>query len=172
MLSMLGWREHYVSGGDGLIAVDPETAPVSTAPGVLGMPGLTAYVGLREIATPESGETVFVSAAAGAVGSVAGQLARIGGCRVVGSAGSAEKVELLTARLLARRLTLRAFIVLDHYGLYREFAQEVGGHVRSGELSDRETVLDGIERMPAALLGLLEGANVGKMLVRVGPDPA
>ncbi len=91
----LGWRELALSAGDGLLALDPALAPVSTALGVLGMPGLTAYVGLLDLGRAESGETVYVSGAAGAVGSVAGQIAKLKGCRVIGSAGSAEKVAWL-----------------------------------------------------------------------------
>ena len=240
-----GWREHYVSNGDGLFEVDPAVAPVSAFLGVLGMPGLTAYAGLTQFGRPEEGETVFVSAAAGAVGSVVGQLARLRGCRTVGSAGSAEKVEWLTGELgfdaafdykredlagalrehcpdgidvyfdnvggdhleaaldrmnrfgriplcgmisaynledpppgprnlvtlIANRVTIRGFLVMDHYDLLQPFLEEVGGHVRSGELRYRETVVEGIERMPEAFIGLLEGENLGKMLVRVGPDP-
>ena len=79
--------------------IDPTLAPVSTALGVLGMTGLTAFAGIHEIGKVKEGETVFVSAAAGAVGSVAGQLARLAGCRVVGSAGSQEKVDYLTGEL-------------------------------------------------------------------------
>jgi len=243
---MGGWREHALNDGTLAYRVDPSVAPVSTALGVLGMPGLTAYAGLTEIAPVKEGETVYVSAAAGAVGSAAGQIARLRGCRVVGSAGSAEKVEWLTGELgfdaafdyhgadlpatlrehcpqgidvyfdnvggdqldaalarmrvhgrialcgriasyndeqltpgpanfaatLPRRLTLRGFIVFDHGHLMKEFLAEVGGWVRSGELRYRETVLDGIERMPEAFIGLLAGENIGKMLVRVGPDPA
>ena len=97
--SMYGWREHYVANGEHLMRIDPEIAPVSTALGVLGMPGLTAYVGLHDIGQPKAGETVFVSAASGAVGSVVGQLAKLKGCRVVGSAGSAEKVRHLLEEL-------------------------------------------------------------------------
>lgn len=241
-----GWREHAVSDGSLAHRVDPDAAPVSTALGVLGMPGLTAYVGLTEIAPIAAGETVFVSAAAGAVGSAAGQIARLRGCRVVGSAGSAEKVEWLTGELgfdaafdyretpvaealrehcpkgvdvyfdnvggdhlaaalarmrvfgrialcgsiatyneerpqpgpdnflavLPKRLTIRGFIVFDHGQLMKPFLEEVGAWVRSGELRYRETVVDGIERMPEAFIGLLRGDNIGKMLVRVGPDPA
>jgi hypothetical protein len=88
----LGWREWALSSGRGVRTIDPARAPVSTALGVLGMPGFTAYHGLFEIGRPEEGETVFVSGAAGAVGSAAGQMAKIAGCRVVGSAGSAEKL--------------------------------------------------------------------------------
>lgn len=91
-----GWREAALSTGKGLRRVDPGAAPVSTALGVLGMPGLTAFVGLHDIGVLAQGDTVFVSGAAGAVGSVAGQLARIGGAaRVIGSAGSPAKVAWL-----------------------------------------------------------------------------
>ncbi len=240
-----GWREHFVSNGDGLFEVDPGLAPISTSLGVLGMPGLTAYAGLMEFGKPQEGETLFVSGAAGAVGSAVGQMARLKGCRVVGSAGSAEKVEWLTGELgfdaafnykevdlnaalrehcpkgidiyfdnvggdhlaaalarmrvhgriplcgaisqynaeerqpgpenflavLPNRLTIRGFIVLDHFGLLKQFTAEAGPWVKSGELKYRETIVDGIERMPDAFIGLLEGENIGKMLVRVGPDP-
>jgi NADPH-dependent curcumin reductase CurA len=90
--SMLGWREIARSDGSGVRKLDAAAAPPSTALGVLGMPGLTAYVGLLDIGQPKEGETVFVSGAAGAVGSVAGQIAKLKGCRVIGSAGSPEKV--------------------------------------------------------------------------------
>ena len=243
---MGGWREHALCDGTLAYRVDPDAAPISTALGVLGMPGLTAYAGVTEVAPVREGETVYVSAAAGAVGSVAGQIARLRGCRVVGSAGSAEKVEWLTGELgfdaafdhhdgpladrlrehcpkgidvyfdnvggdhleaalgrmrlhgrvalcgaiaqyneerpqpgpatlglaIPLRLSLRGFIVFDHGHLMKPFLDEVGGWVRSGELRYRETVVDGIERMPEAFSGLLAGANTGKMLVRVGPDPA
>lgn len=92
----LGWRELALSDGVGLLPFDAEAAPVSTALGVLGMPGLTAYVGLLDIGRVEAGETVYVSGAAGAVGSAVGQIAKLKGCRVIGSAGSAEKVAWLT----------------------------------------------------------------------------
>ena len=91
----LGWREWALSEGSGLRTIDASVAPVSTALGVLGMPGLTAYYGLFELGTPKDGETVFVSGAAGAVGSTAGQMAKIAGCRVIGSAGSDEKLAWL-----------------------------------------------------------------------------
>ena len=91
----LGWREWALSEGSGLRRIDASVAPVSTALGVLGMPGLTAYYGLFELGTPKEGEIVFVSGAAGAVGSTAGQMAKITGCRVIGSAGSDEKLAWL-----------------------------------------------------------------------------
>ena len=95
VLSMNGWREYFLSSGDTLRKVDGSLAPLSAYLGVLGMPGLTAYLGLADIGKPEPGQTVFVSGAAGAVGSAACQIAKEKGCRVVGSAGSQEKVDWL-----------------------------------------------------------------------------
>ncbi len=95
----LGWQQYAISDGSGLTRIDPKLAPISTALGVLGMPGLTAYFGLLEVARPRPGDTVLVSAAAGAVGAVVGQIARINGCRVVGIAGGARKIAYLTGEL-------------------------------------------------------------------------
>lgn len=86
-----GWQEYAVGDGTGLRRLDPALAPVSTALGVLGMPGMTAYTGLLEIGKPQPAETLVVAAAAGAVGSVVGQIGKIKGCRVVGIAGSPDK---------------------------------------------------------------------------------
>ena len=97
--SGLGWREAFVARADDLQPVDATLAPLSAYLGVLGMPGMTAYVGLFNAASLQQGETVFVSGAAGAVGSLAGQIAKIKGCRVLGSAGSDEKVAHLTGML-------------------------------------------------------------------------
>jgi len=94
-----GWQEYALSDGKDVHRFDTSLAPMSTALGVLGMPGMTAYFGLLEIGQPKSGQTVFVSAAAGAVGSVVGQIAKLKGCRVVGSAGSQQKVDYLTGEL-------------------------------------------------------------------------
>ena len=91
LLSHSGWCSHAVSDGKGVRKLDPAAAPLSTALGVLGMPGLTAYVGLNEHGRPKPGETLVVGAATGAVGSVVGQLAKIHGLRVVGIAGGASK---------------------------------------------------------------------------------
>jgi NADPH-dependent curcumin reductase CurA len=95
VLGRKGWREYYVSDGADLTRIDPTLAPVQTYLGTLGMPGLTAYVGLLDIGRPKAGETVFVSAAAGAVGTVACQIAKLQGCRVIGSAGTPDKVAWL-----------------------------------------------------------------------------
>jgi len=95
VMGMLGWESYSVSNGIGLRKLSETQAPLSTHLGILGMPGFTAYYGLLEIGQPKKGETVFVSAAAGAVGSAVGQIAKIKGCHVVGSAGSEEKIEFL-----------------------------------------------------------------------------
>ncbi len=87
----MGWQEYAVSGSPTLRRIDPAIAPISTANGVLGMPGMTAYFGLFDVGQPKAGETVVVSAASGAVGQVVGQLAKMAGCRVVGIAGGAKK---------------------------------------------------------------------------------
>jgi hypothetical protein len=95
VLHTLGWREWALSDGTHVWKIDPSVAPISTALGVLGPPGFTAWYGLFEIGQPKEDETIFVSGASGAVGSAAGQMAKIAGCRVIGSAGSSEKVAWL-----------------------------------------------------------------------------
>ena len=240
----LGWREIALSDGRGVHVFDPSLAPVSTSLGVLGMPGLTAFVGIEDIAGVTEGETVFVSGAAGAVGSAAVQLARLRGARVLGSAGTPEKVawleelgvdgafdyrqtstrdalrelapdgidvyfdnvggETLEAAIgamrlhgrivacgsisrynatealpgprnlfmvVTKRLRIEGFIVFDHSDRLPAFVAEVAPLVASGSFRYRETIVDGIENTPHAFIGLLEGENVGKMLVRVGPEP-
>jgi NADPH-dependent curcumin reductase CurA len=238
VLSRLGWCEQGVASGDGLRKLDASLAPPSTALGVLGMPGLTAWVGLVDIGQIKEGETIYVSGAAGAVGSTAAQIAKLKGLRVIGSAGSPEKVEWLRSlgveafnyreqpskealadgvdvcfdnvggaqleaalnalrpfgRVIAcgaisrynderpepgprnlqfvvtKRLRVQGFIVSDHYDRFPAFIAEAGPWVAAGRLQYRETVLDGIENVPAAFAGLFRGDNTGKMLVRVGPD--
>jgi len=96
---MLDWKEFQKSDGEGLLKVDASKAPLSTYLGVLGMTGLTAYLGLIEIGKPKKGETIVVSGAAGAVGSIVGQIGKILGCRVVGIAGTDEKVAMLKSSL-------------------------------------------------------------------------
>jgi hypothetical protein len=243
VLHYLGWREWALTDGAAVRRLDPEAAPVSTALGVLGMPGFTAWYGLFALGRPQEGDTVFVSGAAGAVGSAAGQMAAIAGCRVVGSAGSVEKLAWLrdlgfdgvfnyreqSARealaelapdgidiyfdnvggdhleaaigalrtygrvvacgsisryndaepspgprnmflVVTKRLRIEGFIIRDHYDRFGEFVAEASEWVRDGRLRYRETVVDGIENAPKAFLGLLRGENIGKMLVKVGPD--
>jgi len=95
----LGWQEYAIGGAPTMRKVDPSLAPISTANGVLGMPGMTAYFGLLEVGQPKPGETVVVSAASGAVGSLVGQIAKIKGCRAVGIAGGPDKCRYVTQEL-------------------------------------------------------------------------
>ena len=97
--SMQGWREYYTADGGALMKLDPELVPVSKALGVLGLTGWTAYVGLLDLGQPKEGETVFVSAASGAVGSIVGQLAKLKGCRAIGIAGGPEKCAMVVDEL-------------------------------------------------------------------------
>jgi len=99
VLGHTGWQTHALSNGAGLRKLDPNVAPISTALGVLGMPGMTAYTGLLEIGKPQAGETVVVSAASGAVGSVVGQIAKIKGARAVGIAGGPDKCKYVKEEL-------------------------------------------------------------------------
>ena len=99
VVSQLGWREHFVAKAKWLEKIPAGPIPPTAYLGVLGLTGFTGWYGLKEIGNPKPGETVFVSAASGAVGSVVGQLAKLWGCRVVGSAGSAAKVKHLTGEL-------------------------------------------------------------------------
>jgi NADPH-dependent curcumin reductase CurA len=248
VLAMCGWQSAAIVNAKECRRLDPADAPISTAVGVLGMPGLTAYVGLLDIGQPKEGETVVVSAASGAVGSVVGQLARIKGARAVGVAGSPEKVGFVTdelgfdacvshrsptlkedlkavcakgvdvyfenvggatldaalslmnpfgripvcgmisqynataledgpprARLMRQiltdRLHVQGFIVTDRWNRFNDFIKEVGGYIRSGELTYREDIVDGLENAPATFIGLLKGENFGKQLIRVSEDP-
>jgi NADPH-dependent curcumin reductase CurA len=234
-----------ITDGKGFRKVDPSLAPVSTALGVLGMPGLTAYFGLLDLGKPAAGETVLVSGAAGAVGSIAGQIAKIHGCRAFGTAGSEDKVrwivdelgfdggynykevedhrgklrELcpdgidvyfdntggtvsdaalalinprarivlcgqisqynlekpemgprLLFQLIVKRARMEGFLVFDYAARYREGLEQLGAWVKEGKLRYREHFFDGIENTPRAFIAMLEGANTGKMLVRVRPE--
>ncbi len=239
-----GWQSHAVSKGGALRKLDPKQAPVSTALGVLGMPGMTAYVGLLDIGQPKAGETVVVSAASGAVGSAVGQIAKIKGCRAVGVAGSKDKCDYVVRELgfdacvdykkgdlvaalkdacpkgvdvyfenvggdvlravmtmlnqnariplcgliseynatevgpgpnlrplLFNRALIKGFIVSDHMARMGDFLKDCGGWIREGRLKYREDVVVGLEKAPGAFIGLLQGKNFGKLLVRVGEDP-
>ncbi|MFC6716208.1 NADP-dependent oxidoreductase [Natrialbaceae archaeon GCM10025810] len=239
----LSWAEHAVADGDALRTVNPDLGPVSTALGVLGMPGVTAYWGLLDVGEPTPGDTVVVSAAAGAVGSVVGQLARLSGARVVGTAGSDEKIAWLTdelgfdeainyketddlgravaeacpegvdvyfdnvggpitdavwprlneharvvvcgqialynatevptgprklAKLIETRATVEGFLVRDYDDdHWRRALRRISGFIRDDDLHYRENVVEGFENAPEAFLGLFEGENIGKQLVKV-----
>ena len=244
-LAFGGWQDYSVSSGGDLQKLDPGAAPVSTALGVLGMPGMTAYTGLKNIGLPKPGETLAVAAAAGPVGSAVGQIAKIRGCRVVGIAGGREKTAYLidelgfdasidhrspnmkeelkaacpngidiyfetvggavwdavlpllnnfarvpvcglvanynatalpegpdrTATLmrtiLTKRLRVQGFIVYDFAEQMRDFLREVGSWVREGKLKYKEDIVEGLENAPQAFIGLLRGANFGKLLIKV-----
>ena len=244
-----GWQAYAAVGPAGLRVVPRGPAAPSTALGVLGMPGLTAWVGLQNIGQPKPGETVVVAAASGPVGSLVGQIARLRGARVVGIAGGPAKCDYvrsigfddcldhrapdLPARLraacpggidvyfenvggpvwdavvpvlnpfaripvcglvanyngtapaagpdktvalmravLTKRLTIRGFIVFDFADQQSAFLAEVGPWLASGDVVYREDVVDGLDKAPEALIGMLRGKNFGKLLVRVGPDAA
>jgi len=239
-----GWQLYSAVPAKGLIKLDPNEAPLSTALGVLGMPGLTAYVGLGEIGGPQRGETVVVSAASGAVGAVVGQLARRAGARAVGIAGGADKCRYVEGELgfgacidhrsadlgaaldracpngidvywenvggavqqavfprlndfgrmvmcgmiaeyndptprpgpnlgavVRKRLKIQGFIVSDQRHRQAEFRATVAPLVKSGRLKYREDIVDGLDHAPDAFIGLLQGRNFGKLLVRLSDDP-
>jgi NADPH-dependent curcumin reductase CurA len=246
VLAHTGWRTHALSDRADLRKLDPAVAPLTTGLGVLGMPGFTAYAGLRVIGKPAPGETVVVAAASGPVGSLVGQLARIAGARAVGIAGGPEKcahvkdelgfdaavdhkgadfpaklaaacpdgidvyfenvggavwqavlpllnkfarvpVSGLIAQynavgpgdgtdrlpatmreILTKSLTVRGFInyefAAEHFAA---FLREVGAGIAAGRIRYREDFVDGLERAPEAFIGMLEGRNFGKLIVRV-----
>jgi NADPH-dependent curcumin reductase len=246
VLAQTGWRTHALSDRADLRKLDPAVAPVTTGLGVLGMPGFTAYGGLRVIGKPRPGETVVVAAASGPVGSLVGQLAKLAGARAVGIAGGPEKCAYVkdelgfdaavdhkgadfTAKLaaacpdgidvyfenvsgavwqavlpllnnfarvpvsglvaqynaaglrdgadrlpatmrqiLTKSLTIRGFInyefAPEHYPA---FLREVGAGIAAGRIRYREDFVDGLEKAPEAFIGMLEGRNFGKLIVRV-----
>jgi NADPH-dependent curcumin reductase len=246
VLAQTGWRTHALSDGAGLRKLEPAAAPVTTALGVLGMPGFTAYGGLRMIGKPQAGETVVVAAASGPVGSLVGQLAKIADARAVGIAGGPKKcafvrqelrfdaavdhraadfpVQLAAAcpkgidvyfenvggaiwqavlplfndfarvpvcgliaqyngpsggdatdhlpatmrQILSKSLTLRGFINYEFADqLYAEFLREVGAGIAESRIRYREDIVDGLEKAPEAFIGMLDGKNFGKVIVRV-----
>ncbi|MFD8247147.1 NADP-dependent oxidoreductase [Nocardia sp. NPDC059691] len=245
VLAYSGWQSHDVVPARGVRKLDPGKVPVSTALGVLGMPGFTAYAGLRKIGRPQPGETLVVAAATGPVGSAVGQIAKIDGARTVGIAGGPRKVEYLNelgfdvaldhrapdfaeqlaaavpdgidvyfenvggavadavypllntyarvpvcglianyndtgapegpdrlpayySRILTKSLTVRGFIQSEFVReLYPEFLREMGEWVADGRVRYREDVVSGLAAAPEAFIGMLEGRNFGKLVVRV-----
>lgn len=238
----LPWQQYMVHYGKGLSPVSPDLAPLSYHLGILGMPGLTAYFGLLHIGNPQPGETVVVSGAAGAVGTVAGQIAKLKGCRVVGIAGTDEKIQYLQEELgfdeginykttgsikeamakacpegvdvyfdnvggeisdavylclnkfariticgqiayynltspptglrvepilLKKSALMKGFIVSDYASEFEGAASELAGWVKEGKLHYQETIIDGFDAIPQAFMGLFNGQNIGKQLVKV-----
>ncbi|WP_166355903.1 NADP-dependent oxidoreductase [Phytoactinopolyspora limicola] len=237
-----GWRSHAVLDAASAVVIDTSIARPQDYLGALGTTGLTAYAALTDTTPVREGDVVFVSAAAGAVGSVAGQLARkFGAATVIGSAGGPEKakrvvedfgfdaaidyragsvadqlaeiapdgidlyvdnvggdhleaaIEALRVngriagigmisgynatgpvpgppdffRAYGKRLTIRGMLVSDHFHLFPEYISKAAGWLADGSLRTSETVVDGLENAPEAFLGVLRGANIGKMLVRL-----
>jgi NADPH-dependent curcumin reductase CurA len=238
-----GWQLYSAVSGSGLLKLDPAEAPISTALGILGMPGMTAYIGLSDIGQPKAGETIVVSAASGAVGAVAGQLAKRQGARVVGIAGGADKCRYVRDELgfdmaldhqgadlgaaldaacpkgidvyfenvggavqqavfprlndfgrmvmcgmiseyndqtprpgpnlgavVRKRLKIQGFIVSDQRHRQPEFRALAAPLVKSGQLRYREDIVDGLDNAPEAFIGLLQGKNFGKLLIRLSDD--
>ncbi len=237
----LEWAEYAVADASEIRQVNPDLAPLSTFLGVVGMPGRTAYFGLFDVGLPRPGETVVVSAAAGAVGSVVGQLASLTGCTVIGIAGSDEKTAFLTDdldfdhainyetenvsasissfapngvdiyfdnvgatitdsvlehlavrsrvvvcgqialyneegtptgprhfwKLIRNRASVEGFLVSDYSNRFDEATTALAHWLNEGDLEYRETITTGIENAPAAFIGLFEGENIGKQLVRI-----
>jgi NADPH-dependent curcumin reductase CurA len=236
-----GWQTFAVLKAAGLKAI-PRMEPLTHLLSVYGVAGLTAYFGLLECGQPRAGETVVVSAAAGSVGSIVGQIARIKGCRTVAIAGGQAKCELLVrdfgfdaaidyknqavrkalreaapkgvdvyfdnvggdileaclfnmnthgriaccgavsqydgaapphgprgvpGLIVTKRLTLRGFIVSDFDDQRAQALEDLQGWVASGQLKVAEDVMTGLESLPAALIGLLAGENIGKRMVKL-----
>ena len=239
VVGMGGWQLYALSDGAMLRVVDAKAVPIQAYLGPLGMPGVTAWYGLNRIIAPKKGETVLVSAATGAVGSVVGQLAKIAGARTVGIAGGPEKCAYAVKELgydawvdhkspgfaeelkaavpngidglfenvggepfrqamrrindfarvaicgliasyegeptpapdmrlfLVKRFKMEGFIVSDHMDLWPKAIGELVSLAAAKKLTWRETIREGLENTPQALVDLLKGENFGKMLVRV-----
>ena len=238
--SEFGWREHVVLDGRGLRKLPADLTPLSLGLGIIGQSGATAMVGLVEIAAIKAGETVVVSAAAGAVGSAVGQIARIKGCRTIGIAGGAEKCHHVVADLgfdacvdykagpiepalaeaapqgvdiyfdnvggdildavmtrlnmnarvpvcgqisqynasqrqglrnvgviLDRSVKIQGFRIGSHLARRDQALDELMEWFRAGRLRYRETVAEGLEAAPTALINMLSGGNIGKQVVRL-----
>ena len=244
---LLGWQTYYVGDGRGLTRFERVPGvPLEAYPAVFGHIGATAYFGLLEVGRAKAGETLVVSGAAGAVGSLVGQIGKIVGCRVVGIAGTDEKCRWLTGELgfdaavnyktgplmprlrqqcpsgidvhfenvggevldaalalinlrarvvlcgliaqyadavpppgprylgnlLIRRARMEGFIVLDYAARFGEAFTALGAWMADGRLRYRVDVVDGLERAPVAVNRLFEGANTGKLIVKVSDEPA
>lgn len=244
---MLRWEDFSISDGNELHKIDPALAPLSYHLGILGMPGMTAYVGLVGVGEVKEGESVFVTAASGAVGSVVGQIAKNLGCRVAGSAGSDEKVAYLTQELgfdaalnyktvtspiaavkaacargidvhfenvggpileaaifnmnphgrialcglisaynatmddlppgpkglfvlIGQSVKMQGFIVFNYPELCKQWVVRASAWLREGKLKYRESIAEGLDNAPAALLGLMRGENFGKQIVRLSDE--
>ena len=237
-----GFRDYFLSDGTDLKTIDPGELSPSAYLGIMGMPGRTAYVGLLHIGAPKAGETVYVSAAAGAVGSAVCQIAKIKGCHVVGSAGTDEKVRWLVeeagidsafnyknfnnlsrelrrqcrdgvdvyfenvggdhleaaisnmsdfgriavcgmislyndekpkpgpsniSQIISKRIRMQGFIVSDHPEVADSCDKDMKTWIKEGRIKWEETVVDGLDHAIEGLIGLFNGTNTGKMVVKI-----
>ena len=237
----IGWQEYGKTDGNSVRIIDPNLAPISTALGVLGMPGLTAYFGLLNICKPLPGDTVVISAASGAVGAIVGQIAKIMGCRVIGIAGTEQKIDYCSSELnfdfvinykkenvinkileyapegvdvyfdnvggeisdavisniaiggriaicgqislynleeasmgprmggtlLINQASMQGFLVFQFKSQYQDGLIRLSDWVRKGSLKYKEDIIDGIENVPKAFIGMMNGNNFGKLLIRL-----
>lgn len=242
VLGNFGWRDFWKSDGDGVVKVDPDLAPVQSFLGVLGMTGMTAWIGLKRIAQLQQGSTVFVSAASGAVGSIVCQIAKANDCTVIGSAGKPEKIQWLRDvakvdevinykdtdnlseslgkaapngidvyfdnvggdhleaaldnlndnaclvscgmistynateppaaprnlfKIISKRIRMQGFIVRDHMDDRQAFQKDMGQLISDDKIHWEETITEGLENSPDAFIGLFDGQNLGKALVKI-----
>ena len=237
----LGWQKYALSDGSGVRKVDESLGPLQTSIGILGMPGLTAYFGFLDVCAPKPGETVVVSAASGAVGQIVGQIGKIMGCRVIGTAGSDSKVQYIVEELgfdsginyktqnvvealdeecpegidvyfdnvgglvtdaVMDRLNIRAriavcgqisqynlkepdlaprnlgiltrsqakmegFLVFAYENRYDEGLNMMAKWIKEDRLRYKEDVVEGLENAPRTFIGMLNGENFGKTLIKV-----
>ena len=245
VLHRAGFREYHLSDGKDLSVIVPEGESLTTHLHVLGMTGLTAYGGMLVTGELKENENVFVSAAAGAVGSVAVQIAKIKNCRTIGSCGSDEKVDYLTnelgldgafnyktqsiarslhellpegidvyfenvggahldaamgqmralgrvpvcgmisayntkgarsegvttlSNMIYNRVTMKGFVVYEFFDMRDQFLADMHQWIAEGKMKYQETIMQGVENAPNAMIGLLQGENSGKMLVQIGPE--
>lgn len=247
VLGFSGWQDYAVSDGKGLTNLGKSPTHPSWALGILGMPGFTAWAGLKQIGAPKSGETIAVAAATGPVGATVGQIGKLLECRIVGVAGGPgkcayavdelgfdacidhkatdfaeqlakaspdgidvyfenvggkvldavlpllnpnarvpvcglvsqynatelpkgpDRMNWLMGQILRKKIRMQGFIIFDDFGhLYPDFAVEMEGWIKSGKIKYREEVIDGLEKAPEAFIGLLNGENFGKRVIRVG----
>jgi hypothetical protein len=239
--SYYGWRDQFVTSNNNLIKIEPIDVPIQTYLGPLGFTGHTAYIGLFRIGELKENQTVLVSSAAGSVGSIVCQIAKIKGCKVIASTGSDEKVNWLKnelgvdeafnynkidnlvlhlkslssegydlyfdnvggeflesaifrmknygkivicgrisqmntgsphglknmAHVLVKRLTIKGFLIFDHFEDYSDFENEMINWVLDKKIKWKETIVEGIDNAPSAFIDLLNGKNIGKMLVKI-----
>lgn len=159
----LAWQKYSAMSTKDLEKVNPDLTPISTAVSLLGIPGLAAYFGMLSIGNPKKGETVVVSGAAGGVGSIAAQIAKLQGCQVIGIAGSDKKIDYLENNLgINKGINYKKPLICK---------KQLAEWLNSDELKYKENLIKGFENIPSAFIGLFEGENIGKQMIKVAePD--